>query len=125
MKTFLTVLFVFLFVIIIMTVVSMPLWLGVRGFGPIKTEVVTIERTYVDYSGSTKGGPESHYMVVTNKGIFEVDNGWILGMWNADEVYGKIIPKYTYQITTKGNRVVNFLYQEYPYIIKAERVTEL
>lgn len=62
-------------------------------------------------------------MVATDQGVFEVQNGYMLGMWNADEVYGRMIPGKTYNITTKGNKVVGMFFQEYPYIIQATEIS--
>jgi len=82
------------------------------GMGPTNTLTVTVSDKHVD--ADKESG--SHYMVNTDKGTFEVDNGLLLGVWNADELYGKLLAGHTYNITTKGNRVVNIFMQEYPYI---------
>lgn len=87
---------------------------GVDGFGPVVTQTATVERLYVDNGGS------SHYMVGTDKGVFEVSNGWLLGLWNADELYAKLEAGETYTITTKGNKVVGWFFQQYPYIIEVK-----
>lgn len=91
---------------------------GVGGFGPIRNETVKVTNLYVDRSSDS-----SHYMVGTDKGVFEVDNGFLLGLWNADEIYNKFQKDHTYNITTKGNRVLflGFM-QEYPYIIGVQEV---
>jgi hypothetical protein len=92
---------------------------GVGGWGPEnRVQGATVTRTYVDFSG-TGENRESHYMVATDKGVFEVNNGWMLGVWNADEIYGRLKPGEKYDFTTKGNRVVNWYAQEYPYITSA------
>lgn len=98
--------------------------LGTGGFGPENTVQATVTRCYVDVSGSGDHS-ESHYMVSTDKGIFEVNNGIFLGVWNADELYGSLIPGKTYIFTTKGRKVVNFFFQEYPYIIAAREVSQI
>ena len=90
---------------------------GCGSFGPAKTQDVTVQRLYVD-SGSNESG--SHYMVGTDKGVFEVENGWLLGLWNADELYSKMKDGHRYRITTKGNKVVGFFFQEYPYVTAVE-----
>jgi len=105
-------------------VIGIPLCVGVGGWGPTNTLNVTIERTYVDVSGSGDS-KQSHYMVATDKGIFEIDNGWLLGIWNADELYGRLVPGKTYSITTKGNRRVSWWIQEYPYIVSYSQITKV
>lgn len=95
---------------------------GTGGFGPYRTEEVEIKRAYVDTAEKS-----SHYMVSTDKGMFEVDNGLLLGVDNADELYGKFQAGKKYRITTKGNKVVRryfffFLMQEYPYITQVEEL---
>jgi len=90
---------------------------GAYGFGPVRTVTATVERTYED-----SGKESSSYMVVTDGGVFEVDNGWLLGLWNADELYGQIKPGRRYEFTTKGNRVLGFWFQSYPYITAAKEV---
>lgn len=109
--------------ILLIVPISCNAILGVYGFGPKNTLDVTINRTYVDYSGSGDN-KSSHYMVATDKGVFEVDNGIMLGMWNADEVYGKFKNDKKYRITTKGNRVVGMFFQEYPYILNAYEIQD-
>lgn len=95
--------------------------IGVGGWGPDKTQTITITRCYVDVSGSGDSR-ESHYMVGSDKGTFEVDNGLMLGVWNADDIYAKMREGRTYEVQTKGNRVVNFFMQEYPYIVAVREV---
>jgi len=84
------------------------------GTGPTNNLVVTVESKHIDTSHK-----ESHYMVVTDKGAFEVANGLFLGIYNADEVYGHMQQGKTYAVTTKGVRMVNLFMQEYPYIVSA------
>lgn len=90
---------------------------GTGGFGPERTQNVVVKRLYVD-SGTKESG--SHYMVGTDKGVFEVDNGILLGMWNADEIYAQMEQGKSYTIRTKGNRVVGFMFQYYPYIVEVK-----
>jgi hypothetical protein len=94
---------------------------GTSGFGPTKEIEATIISKHVDISGSGESRT-SHFMVTTDKGTFEVQNGWILGMYNADEVYGKLKDGSKFRLTTKGNRVANMWMQQYPYILKADLV---
>jgi len=103
----------------IMLVTMSTCALGVGGFGPTETQVVTVSKTYIDVSGSGKDA-SSHYIVATDKGSFEVDNGVLLGIWNADDIYGKIVTGKTYKITTMGKRYQNFFMQEFPYIVKVD-----
>jgi outer membrane phospholipase A len=72
---------------------------------------------HVDIQKSSDSS-SSHYMVATNMGIFEVDNGIMLDVWNSDEIYGALEVGKTYTITTKGERVVGMFFQSYPYVIK-------
>jgi hypothetical protein len=94
---------------------------GVGVFGPTKQLMVTVETKHVDVSGDSDY-QRSHYMVTTDAGVFEVDNGLLLGIWNADEMYGMLKEGRRYVITTEGNRVVNMFFQKYPYIIKVMEV---
>ncbi len=85
---------------------------GAGGFGPTKTvSNVTVIDKHVDRSNDS-----SHYMVTTDKGVFEVDNGILLGIWNSDEVFGSIEKGKVYNFITEGNKNTNFLFQDYPYI---------
>lgn len=93
--------------------------LGVYPFGERKQQTVTVNRLYVDVSGS-KESTSSHYMVGTDQGIFEVDNSIWLGIWNADEIYSKLEVGKTYQIETKGRKLLNFLFQSYPGITRVD-----
>lgn len=90
---------------------------GVGGFGPTNVVEATVTRLYVD-----TGKEASAYMVTTDKGVFEIDNGLMLGMWNADELYGPLKVGETYRFRTKGKRVVNMFAQHYPYIVAVEPV---
>lgn len=92
---------------------------GVGGCGPTNSvQHATVQRLWVDNLG--KGG--SAYMVGTDKGVFEVDNGIMLGMWNADEVYGSLHQGKTYDFVTKGRKIQSFFMQEYPRITSAVEV---
>jgi len=94
-----------------------PILFGTGGFGPERVVTVTVERLYVDHNGHN-----SSYMVGTDEGVFEVDNGWMLGIYNADEVYSSLKEGHTYRVVTKGNKVVNPWIQEYPYIVDVSQV---
>jgi len=98
-----------------------PSIIGIGGFGPTEILDVTVSRAYVDVGG-TKDNPESYYVVVTDKGSFEVDNGILLGIWNADDLFGQLKEGQKYRITTKGKRYQNWFMQELPYIIKVESI---
>lgn len=93
------------------------LWysLGVRGFGPEYVNTVTVQRLYVD------GGSSSHYIVGTDKGVYEIDNILFpIQLFNCDELYSKLEVGKTYKVKVKGNKVTNWLVQQYPYIIEIE-----
>lgn len=94
--------------------------IGIGGCGPRQEHTVLIERLYVDTAGGELGG--SHYMVVTDAGVFEVDNGLLLGLWNSDELYSSLKEGHMYRITTCGKKRVNALMQYYPYIVSATPV---
>lgn len=112
---------VVLIAIAFVALTTTTMFIGIGGWGPTNTADVTIIRTYVDVRKSGDN-IQSHYMVSTDQGIFEIDNGILLGLWNADGLYGKLKPGVIYHITTKGRKIVNILIQEYPYIV---RVVEL
>jgi hypothetical protein len=111
---------IFLFALMVLWF-GLKVALGIGGFGPTNEHTVTVQRLYVDYSGSGDS-QSSHYMVGTDNGVYEVDNGILLGLWNADELYSRLHEGKTYEITTKGNRVVNILYQKYPYIVAVKEL---
>jgi hypothetical protein len=96
-----------------------PMAFGLGGCGPTRTQEIVVQRLYVDNSGET-----SHYMVGTDCGVFEVDNGLFLGMWNADEVYSKLKEQKRYRVVTKGNKVVGMFLQSYPYIVQVTEIKE-
>ena len=86
---------------------------GVSGFGPEDTRQVTINRLYVD------GGKSSHYMVGTDKGVYEISNHLIpIQIFNCDELYSKLEVGKAYTVKVKGNKVTNWFMQQYPYIIE-------
>ncbi len=93
------------------------LWysLGVRGFGPEYVNTVTVQRLYVD------GGSSSHYIVGTDKGVYEIDNILFpIQLFNCDELYSKLEVGKIYKVKVKGNKVTNWFIQQYPYIIEIE-----
>lgn len=98
-----------------------PGW-GFFPFGPTRTVTATVQRLYVDTSSHDKS-TSSHYMVGTDKGVYEVDNSWWIGIWNADEIYSRLQQGHTYMLTTKGNKVVNMWMQQYPGIIAVTEIT--
>lgn len=101
--------------IVIMIGSMFLLWysLGVKGFGPEYVNTVTIQRLYVD------GGSSSHYMVGTDKGVYEINNiTFPVQLFNCDELYSKLEVGKTYNVKIKGNKVTSWLVQEYPYIIE-------
>lgn len=96
-------------------------WLGLNGWGPVRTVDTVVTKTYIDHGEQN----QSHYMVGTESGVFEVDNGWNLGVSNADEIYAKMKEGHKYHLTTKGNKLVwYFGIQNYPYIIKVEEIKQ-
>lgn len=105
----------FLLAAILGSCVAHPM-LGVNGYGPEKTYDVTIVSKHIDAQKDS-----SSYMVNGDTQTFEVDNGILLGVWNADVVYGQIIVGERYCITAKGNRVTNFWMQQYPYILEVKQ----
>lgn len=109
------------FILFLGYVILYPIVKGAPPFGPERMETVTVTRLYVDVSGS-KETTSSHYMVATDKGVFEVNNSIILGIWNADEIYSQLESGKTYNVKLKGNKLVNFLFQRYPYIIEVNVV---
>lgn len=110
--------------LLIVSIVGCNAVVGIGVFGPTREYDVTIERTYVDFSGSGDS-KSSHYMVSTDKGIFEVNNSLLMWIWNADEIYGSLKTGSRYHITTEGKKVLNFLFQEYPYITKVKPLVKL
>lgn len=108
---------ILLLILFILAILFWKVPFGVYPFGPTEQKTVTVSRTYVDHDKE-----QSHYMVATDKGVFEVDNSWYTGVANADEIFAKFKDGHTYVITTKGNKVVNYFVQEYQYITDAVEV---
>lgn len=106
-----------LFALIVVGIIALliPFGCGIGGFGPTNTHDVTVNRLYVDHSDH-----ESHYMVGTDQGVFEVDNGIMLGLYNADELYSRMREGHRYHITAKGRQYANIFMQEYPYITNVQ-----
>lgn len=92
---------------------------GVGVWGPENHWEVTVTNTYVDHSKD-----ESHYMVATDTGVFEVQNSLAMAVSNADELFGQIQKGKRYRLTTRGNKVVNYARQEYPYITAVESLPD-
>jgi hypothetical protein len=89
---------------------------GIEGFGPESVNRITIQRLYVD------GGSSSHYMVGTDKGVYEVDNILFpVQVFNSDELYSQLEVGKTYTVKLKGNKVINWFVQQYPYIIEIQK----
>ena len=111
-----------LFVLIVLAIAAAlfsPVILGVGGFGPRQEITTQVISKHVDV-----GHHHSHYMVTTNAGTFEVDNGLMLGMWNSDEVYGRLQEGKTYELTVAGREYVNFFMQHYRFITAGKQVTK-
>lgn len=106
---------IIIFIIGLIAAIGIRPLVGVFPFGPESTLNVNVTRLYVDVSGSGED-KESHYMVGTDQGVFEVDNSLWLWIWNSDEIYAQLQQGSNYTINIKGRKVVNWFYQEYPYI---------
>lgn len=103
-------------VILVSLVIGFHYSLGIGGFGPESIQQVTIQRLYVD------GGKSSHYMVGTDQGVFEVDNLYLgAQVFNSDELYSQLEVGKTFTVKLKGNKVINWFVQEYPYIIEIRK----
>lgn len=103
-------------VVMIGSIILIDYSLGIKGFGPESIQQVTIQRLYVD------GGKSSHYMVGTDQGVLEVDNIlWPVQVFNSDELYSQLEVGKTYTVKIKGNKVINWFVQEYPYIIEIQK----
>jgi len=110
-------------IIVVVLAIAIPFSCGIGGFGPENEYDVTVLSKHVDIESThTDDGTttSTSYMVTTDKGTFEVDNGILLDVWNADEIYGQLQEGKKYRITTKGKQYVNMFMQEYPYIVKVE-----
>jgi hypothetical protein len=107
-------------VLLVMIIVGPRACTRAGGFGPVDTvENATVITKHVD-----AGKEASSYMVTTDKGTFEVDNGWLLGVWNSDEIYGQLEVGKTYNLTIEGEKTVWWFLQYYPYITKATPVAK-
>ena len=89
--------------------------------GPLQEVEIEVSDKYVDTSGGGERRVETHYMVSTDVGIFEVSNGILLGLWNCDELYGRLKKGNRYLVKTRGRRIVGMFLQEYPYIVEVVR----
>lgn len=78
---------------------------------------VTIKDKHIDHSQD-----QSYYMVTTDKGVFEVDNGPFINVWNADEIYGNLTIGKKYHIRTKGMKSVDLFTQWFPYIVEYKEI---
>lgn len=101
---------------LVMLVMGLRLTLGLFPFGPEQVVQAQVQRLYVDVSGDNQV-TKSHYMVGTDKGVFEVSNSLWLWMWDADKRYSQLQTDKSYELKTKGNELVNILLQEYPRIL--------
>jgi hypothetical protein len=101
--------------------------LGVGAYGPTQfLKDVTVTDKHRDTASEGMGDKQktkTHYMVSTDQGVFEVDNGKGL-IWNADELYGKLNVGRRYNLTVKGNKVLDAKYQYYPYIVEVTPVPD-
>lgn len=114
---YLPVILPFVFIgILLVGIIGLRVGLGLFPFGPEQEVNAKVQRLYVDVSGDTQH-TKSHYMVGTDKGVFEVSNSLWLWMWDADKRYSQLQVDMNYQLEVKGNELVNFLFQEYPRIL--------
>jgi len=99
-------------------IVGFNYWLdvthGTGGQGPVRQYSVLVVEKHIDAQKDS-----SSYMVTTDVGVFEVDNGPLVDVWNADVIYGNILVGNRYCLTAKGNTVTTWYMQQYPYIQKA------
>jgi prepilin-type N-terminal cleavage/methylation domain-containing protein len=91
--------------------------MGFFPFGPEKQIEAKVERLYVD-----RGNEKSYYMVGTDNGVFEVDDSVWLGIYNSDELYARLKEGESYILTTKGVKMTNFFFREYPHIIEINKL---
>lgn len=82
----------------------------------VETQTVTV--TERDRVSNGDGGSESR--VYTDQGVFGVGDDPFKGQWNSADIYGKLQPGVTYEVTTVGYR--NGLFSLFPNIIKAEEL---
>jgi hypothetical protein len=104
-----------LIVLILGGIVGLRYGLGLFPFGPEQEVHAKIQRLYVDVSGDTQS-TKSHYMVGTDKGVFEVSNSLWLWIWDADKQYSQLQADKEFKLKVKGNELINILFQEYPRI---------
>ena len=109
-------------VVLLAGFLGLRLGLGLFPFGPEQEVHAKIQRLYVDVSGDTQS-TKSHYMVGTDKGVFEVSNSLWLWIWDADKRYSQLQVDNKYQLRVKGKELVNFLFQEYPKILSVTPTT--
>ena len=101
--------------ILLVGLIGLRVGLGLFPFGPEEEVHAKVQRLYVDVSGD-KDYTKSHYMVGTDKGVFEVSNSLWLWMWDADKRYSQLQNDKEYKLKVKGNELINILFQEYPRI---------
>jgi hypothetical protein len=111
-----------LVVLIFGGIIGLRYGLGLFPFGPEQEVHAKVQRLYVDVSGDTQN-TKSHYMVGTDKGVFEVSNSLWLWIWDADKRYSQLQVDNKYQLRVKGKELVNFLFQEYPKILSVTPTT--
>lgn len=92
---------------------------GLFPFGPVKTVEVKVERLYVDHSNNG-----SDYMVGTDKGVFECDDSYINGIFNADEIYSNLKEGKRYLLTVRGRKLTNMIWKEYPNVLAVKSIEE-
>lgn len=102
--------------ILLAGVIGLRVGLGLFPFGPEGEIQAQVQRLYVDVSGDNQV-TKSHYMVGTDKGVFEVSNSIWLWMWDADKRYSQLQTDKSYELKTKGNELINIFFQEYPRIL--------
>lgn len=90
---------------------------GSYGFGSEGKVCAKILSKHVD----PRSGAGSSYMVTTDKGTFEIENGFILGVWNADDLYGGLEVGESYALDVRGDEVLNFALQQYPFVVGWEK----
>jgi hypothetical protein len=82
--------------------------LGICQLGPVRT----VEVRVTGLPASTR------HLVETDQGVFEVDNGFLLGVEDASSLYHQLQLKHRYAFVTKGNRVAGWFIREYPHVIQ-------
>jgi hypothetical protein len=112
-----------LVVLILGGIVGLRFGLGLFPFGPEQEIAAKVQRLYVDVSGS-KDSTSSHYMVGTDKGVFEVSNSLWLWMWDADKRYSQLETDKEFKLKVKGNELINIIFQEYPRILSVTPIQQ-